>query len=75
MANEDKRYCDIHHYYYKGHICPFCLSDKTQALARKYNTGDMNESKTVTKKEKDNNDREITAEDFERLINKFNSKK
>lgn len=25
MAN--KKYCKIHHFYYEGIICPFCLKD------------------------------------------------
>ena len=31
----DKKYCEIHHLYYSGDICPFCQFDKYERMSRK----------------------------------------
>lgn len=78
MASSIKKYCSIHHYYYSSDKCPFCVSDRVQALSRKFNKDKIEDKpkKDSVKKEKNkSNDKEITQIDLEKLKNKFNVKK
>lgn len=70
MVNKAKNYCEIHHYYYEGMMCPFCLSDKSAALSKKF----YKECKVKVAKNKSNKkeDRDITEEDIAKLMDKFN---
>lgn len=65
---ENKKYCNIHSFYYTSSFCPFCLKEKSENLYSKYK--DLCDKK----KKKDNNDRKITETDIQKLINKFNRK-
>ena len=73
MTDSIKKYCSIHHFYYSGEECPFCASERVQALSRKFNK-DKIEDKPKKEKNK-SNDKEITQTDLEKLKNKFNVKK
>ena len=78
MTDSIKKYCSIHHFYYSGEECPFCASDRVQALSRKFNKDkiEYKPKKDSVKKEKNkSNDKEITQTDLEKLKNKFNVKK
>lgn len=78
MASSIKKYCSIHHFYYNGEECPFCASERVQALSRKFNKDKIEDKpkKDSVKKEKNkSNDKEITQTDLEKLKNKFNVKK
>lgn len=77
MADSIKKYCSIHHFYYGGEECPFCASERVQALRRKFNKDKIEDKpkKDSFKKEKNkSNDKEITQIDLEKLLKKFNSK-
>lgn len=78
MTDRIKKYCSIHHFYYGGEECPFCASERVQALSRKFNKDKIEDKpkKDSFKKEKNkSNDKEITQTDLEKLKNKFNVKK
>ena len=44
----DKKYCEIHHLYYAGDICPFCQSEKYERMSHKYNHKPKKEKKEDT---------------------------
>lgn len=68
MMDNIKKYCNTHHFYYRGQECPFCASERFQALSKKY-------VKNKTKKENKNDEKRVTMSDLERLKNKYNKKK
>lgn len=71
MADDTKKYCVTHHFYYSGEECPFCASERVHALDRRFNKSKNTLKKDTEKKEKS---KEITQEDLEKLKDKFNSK-
>ena len=78
MTNKIKKYCSTHHFYYSGEDCPFCTSEKVQALNRRFNKdkAENKPKKDFSKKEKNKSkEKEITQTDLEKLKNKFNVKK
>lgn len=60
-----KQFCSIHHYYYNSSVCPFCEQERIEALAHRY---------VKVLAEKKNKDREVSQDDLNKLINKFNRK-
>lgn len=60
-----KRFCETHRLYYSGNECPMCRAERTERYAARYNT---KPSKTEEEK------KEVTMSDIERLKAKFNSK-
>ena len=63
-----KSFCQLHHLYYEGSVCPLCEKARINRIGLKYGqTG----SETPEKK-KEKPDREITEDDLEKLANKFN---
>ena len=62
----DKKYCEIHHLYYAGDICPFCQSEKYERISRKYTHKPKKE-----KKEDNMNPVEITEDVIEKLKTHF----
>lgn len=61
-----KKVCPIHRFSYSGEKCPFCEQERINNLVNKFKGTKM---KPSTEKE-----REITKDDLNRLINKFNKK-
>ena len=59
---QNKNYCIIHHFYYNGNKCPFCEKEKYENIAKKTSNNNIKVNK------------EITEEDVQKLINKFNMK-
>ena len=58
---ENKKYCQVHHFFYSSKQCPFCQEDKLSKIAKK-NDKKAEEKKTMEEK-------------LEQLKNKFNTKK
>ena len=78
MASSIKKYCSIHHFYYSSDKCPFCDSDRVQALNREFNKGkteDKSKNDSSKKEKNKSKEKEITQIDLEKLKNKFNVKK
>ena len=68
-----KQICPIHRFAYSGNVCPFCKRDRIDGLAHRF-------VKTVENNVvSDHNTRgiqnEITENDLQKLMNKFNLKK
>lgn len=57
-----KNYCEIHHLYYKGDVCPLCLAEKHNNLLRK-------NTKSEGKNEK--KDEQVTDEMLDKLKKHF----
>lgn len=72
MINKAKNYCEIHHYYHEGVLCPFCLSDKSAALSKKFCK--VEKVDVVKKEDKQKENQDITEEDIAKLMNKFNKR-
>lgn len=62
----EKKYCEIHHLYYTGDICPFCQSEKYERMSHKYNHKPKKE-----KKEDSTKPVEITEDVIEKLKKHF----
>ena len=62
----EKKYCEIHHLYYSGDICPFCQSEKYERMSRNYTHKPKKE-----KKEDSTNPVEITEDVIEKLKTHF----
>ena len=62
----EKKYCEIHHFYYFGDICPFCQSEKYERMSHKYNHKPKKE-----KKEDSTKPVEITEDVIEKLKKHF----
>lgn len=60
----EKKYCTIHHLWYKGNECPMCCSERVAKLEKKF----------MQKRKKTVADKEITQASIEALIAKFNNK-
>lgn len=60
--DNNKTYCAVHHFFYSGKNCPFCLSDKTEMMAKKF------EKKKENKKD---NGKEATKEEIGKLLDKY----
>ena len=78
MTDRIKKYCSIHHFYYSSEECPFCTSERVQALSRKFNkdkTEDKSKKDSSKKEKNKSKEKEITQTDLEKLKNKFNVKK
>ena len=61
MANNKKTFCPKHSFYYSGHNCPFCVKERSESYARRFNT--VNES-----------DREPSNVELAALMDKYNNK-
>lgn len=61
--NNQKSFCEIHHFYYIGNTCPLCQKEKYDRLSKKY-------SKEEEKEEF--HDKELTEKDISKLSDKFN---
>lgn len=64
----EKKYCEIHHLYYAGDICPFCQSEKYERMSRKYT---HNPKKKVEKKEDSERQGKITEDVINKLKKHF----
>ena len=62
----EKKYCEIHHLYYSGNICPFCQSEKYERMSRNYNHKPKREKKDDSTKSV-----EITEDVIEKLKKHF----
>ena len=62
----EKKYCEIHHLYYTGDICPFCQSEKYERMSRKYTHKPKKEKKEDSMKQV-----EITEDVIEKLKKHF----
>lgn len=62
----EKKYCEIHHLYYSGDICPFCQSEKYERMSRNYNYQQKREKKEYRTKPV-----EITEDVLENLKKHF----
>ena len=65
----EKKYCEIHHLYYSGGICPFCQSEKYERMSLMYNTKPKKQDKP--KKEEIAETVEITDDVLEKLKKHF----
>lgn len=70
MVDDTKKYCVTHHFYYKGEECPFCCSERIQALSKRFCTKEKPKKEASKKPTTD----EITQESLDKLLKKFNSK-
>lgn len=64
-----KTLCPIHHLFYNGAECPLCKQERIDRYSQKFG------KKTGEKKPVEKEDREITENDLQKLIDKFNTKK
>lgn len=64
----NKKLCPIHHFYFKGVECPFCLSERLKKFEEKYQS---NGDKMTNKKD---NPKEVTEDMLAKLKAKFGSK-
>lgn len=55
-----KKFCETHHFYYQENVCPFCQNERFNKFL-----------KDKPKKE----EKEVTIDDIQKLINKFNTLK
>ena len=55
MINRNKNYCEIHHLYFKGDVCPFCIAERHERMSKHY----------FQKKEKEDNSDKTSDENFE----------
>lgn len=62
-----KLICPIHHFSYSGSMCPFCEKERIDRLAQRYK---VEETVHIENKK----EREITQNDLQKLMNKFNRK-
>jgi uncharacterized Zn finger protein (UPF0148 family) len=65
----EKKYCEIHHLYYTGGICPFCQSEKYEHMSRMHNPKPKKQEKP--KKEESSEPVEITDDVINKLRNHF----
>lgn len=66
-----KNYCSVHHYYYNGLACPYCMADKSSILYEKvYKEGSVVDKRHKKEKQQTNNN--ITMEDINKLVKKYN---
>lgn len=69
-----KNYCSVHHYYYNGLACPYCMVDKSSILYEKvYKGNDSIKEKKSNTKEKVN--KAITQADLDKLVEKYSIKR
>ena len=69
-----KQICPVHRFSYSGSVCPFCEKDSSGALIQCF--GKSRESNVVSvHNHKKEIQREITENDLQKLMDKFNSKK
>ena len=68
-----KQICPVHRFSYSGSVCPFCEKDRIDALTHRF--GKSRESNVVNANNKKEIQREITENDLQKLMDKFNSKK
>lgn len=69
-----KQICPVHRFSYSGSVCPFCEKDRIDALTHRL--GKSRESNVVSvHNHKKEIQREITENDLQKLMDKFNSKK
>lgn len=62
-----KNFCNVHRFNYSGVNCPFCEQDRINSLAHRFNRK-VEKPKSVTV------ERDITEDDLNKLIMKFNGK-
>ena len=69
-----KQFCTVHCFSYSSSVCPFCEKDSINRLAHRF--GKSRESNVVSvHNHKKEIQREITENDLQKLMDKFNSKK
>jgi SpoVK/Ycf46/Vps4 family AAA+-type ATPase len=65
----EKKYCETHHLYYSGDICPFCQSENYERMSRLHNHKYKKQEKP--KKEESSEPVEITDDVINKLRNHF----
>lgn len=69
-----KQICPIHRFSYSGNVCPFCERDRINGLAHRFvKTVESNANSVHNDKKRTQH--EITENDLQKLMNKFNLKK
>lgn len=68
-----KQICPVHRFSYSGNVCPFCEKDRIDSLAHRF--AKTVETNVVNVHKKKEAQREITENDLQKLMDKFNSKK
>ena len=69
-----KQICPIHRFSYSGNVCPFCEKDRINGLAHRFvKTVESNANSVHNDKKRTQH--EITENDLQKLMNKFNLKK
>lgn len=63
-----KTLCPIHRLFYTGNECPICRQERSERYAQRFAHRTVSVNKI-------NENREITENDINKLLNKFNKKK
>lgn len=61
-----KQICPTHHFAYSGRLCPFCEKERLENLSSRFS-----KKQEPVKVEKE---REVTDDDLQRLMSKFNKR-
>ena len=69
-----KQICPIHRFSYIGNVCPFCERDRINGLAHRF-VKTVESNTTSVHNDKKRTQHEITKNDLQKLMNKFNLKK
>lgn len=63
----EKKFCSVHHFYYRGVECPLCLSERIGRMEEKY-------VEKPSKPKKEDRKSEVTDDMLDALKAKFGSK-
>ena len=69
-----KQICPVHRFSYSGSVCPFCEKDRIDALTHRF-VKTVESNTTSVHNVKKRTQHEITENDLQKLMNKFNLKK
>lgn len=67
MINRNKNYCEIHHLYFKGEVCPFCIAEKHERMSKHYYQSPKKKETEI----KDDENFEVTDDVIAKLQNHF----
>lgn len=68
-----KKNCTVHHFSYSGNVCPFCEKERFTRLANRF-VKTTTVTEVINKHDKKEKESEITENDLQKLMNKFNNK-
>ena len=74
MGNDFKPYCETHHLYYNGDVCPFCQSEKMAKIIKSNNPQPIDpfkKPKKFNKSKKTDKEIDLTPDIIEKLQNHF----